>query len=125
MKVKRSLAVPIFASFDAADTDATCPVRFATTQPTQALGMMNSAFVNQQAQTLAELARKKVGTADPAAQVRFVLWRTLQRPPKADEVARGVKVIADLRAEDGKSADAALQGFCLVALNLNEFVYLD
>jgi len=125
VKVKRSLAVPIFASFDAADTDATCPVRFATTQPTQALGMMNSAFVNQQAQTLADLARKKVGTADPAAQVRFVLWRTLQRPPKADEVARGVKLIADLRAEDGKSADAALQGFCLVALNLNEFVYLD
>src|SRR6185436_8887883 len=29
--IKRSMAVPIMASFDAADTDFTCPVRFATT----------------------------------------------------------------------------------------------
>ena len=40
--VKRSLITPILADFDLADTDTTCPVRFVTTQPTQALGMMNS-----------------------------------------------------------------------------------
>src|SRR4029079_1950966 len=38
--IKRSLAVPILASFDAPDPDAPCPVRFTTTQPTQALGMI-------------------------------------------------------------------------------------
>jgi len=125
VKVKRSLSVPLLASHDAADTDATCPVRFSTTQPTQALGMMNSAFLNEQAAILADLTKQKVSTADPAAQVRFVLWRTLQRPPTPEEIARGVKLMADLREKDKKTADEALKGFCLVALNLNEFIYLD
>ena len=40
--IKRSLPVPIMQSFDVADTDSSCPVRFNTVQPTQALGMLNS-----------------------------------------------------------------------------------
>ncbi|MEX2286817.1 MAG: PSD1 and planctomycete cytochrome C domain-containing protein, partial [Planctomycetaceae bacterium] len=51
--VKRSLLVPILESFDAADPDATCPVRFSTTQPTQALGLLNSEFANEEARTFA------------------------------------------------------------------------
>ncbi len=47
--VKRSLLTPILASFDLAETDRSTPVRFASTQPTQALGMLNSAFLNEQA----------------------------------------------------------------------------
>jgi hypothetical protein len=124
IKVKRSLSVPILASYDAADTDATCPVRFATTQPTQALGMLNSAFLQQQARVFARFARNSVGD-DPARQVRFVLWRALQREPTAAEVKRGVDLMASLRREDNKTAEDALTAFCLVTLNLNEFVYLD
>jgi hypothetical protein len=40
-------------------------------------------------------------------------------------VRRGVGLIETLQREDGVSSDAALQTFCLVVLNLNEFVYLD
>ena len=36
--VKRSLLSPVLLSFDLAETDRSTPVRFATTQPTQALG---------------------------------------------------------------------------------------
>ena len=36
---------PLLASFDVADTDTSCAARFATTQPTQALGMLNGEFV--------------------------------------------------------------------------------
>src|SRR5262249_6408666 len=75
--IQRSLAVPILASFDAADTDFTCPVRFATTQPTQALTMINSPFLQEQAAKLAELLEREAGT-DTTAQVRLGLWRTLQ-----------------------------------------------
>ncbi len=50
--VKRSLLVPILATHDAADTDFSCPVRYTTTVPTQALGLLNGAFANEQAVTL-------------------------------------------------------------------------
>src|SRR5262249_26243938 len=43
--VKRSLLLPILDSFDLAETDRSNPVRFVTTQPTQALGLLNSAFL--------------------------------------------------------------------------------
>ena len=44
VKVKRSLLVPILNQYDQADTDSTCPVRFATTVPTQSLTMLNGKF---------------------------------------------------------------------------------
>ena len=34
---------------DLAETDRSSPVRFVTTQPTQALGMLNGSFANEQA----------------------------------------------------------------------------
>jgi hypothetical protein len=122
--IKRSLQVPILASFDVADTDFTCPERFVSTQPTQALGMLNSAFVNEQAALLAEAAAR-VDPKDLRGQVTFVLRRVTQRPPTAAEVDRGLSLIADLQREHGLESDVARRYFCVVALNLNEFLYLD
>ncbi|MBC8135784.1 MAG: PSD1 domain-containing protein [Fibrella sp.] len=124
IKSKRSLAVPILARFDAPETDATCPVRFATTQPTQALGMMNSAFLAEQAQVFATAIKKDAGS-DPAAQVKLTLWRVFQRAPTEREIKRGLALLTDLQTKDNKTRDEALTAFCLVALNLNEFIYLD
>jgi hypothetical protein len=121
--VKRSLTVPILGAFDAADTDASCPVRFSTTQPTQALGMLNGEFLNEQARVFADDLRAKAGD-DAAAQVRLALRRVTQREPSAKEVERGVDFIARLRDKHGLSAEEALRSFCLLALNLNEFIYL-
>ncbi len=122
--VKRSLPVPMMASFDAADPDKSCPVRFVTTQPTQALGMLNSDFVNQQAQAFATSARKHAGD-DLRAQVIWALWRAKQREPSESDIDRGVRLIRELQEADGASAEDAMKYFCLVALNLNEFMYLD
>jgi mono/diheme cytochrome c family protein len=122
--IKRSLALPILASFDAADTDFTCPVRFATTQPTQALGLLNSAFINQQAGVFAEFLRHNAG-ADVTAQVRLGLQRTLQREPTALEIARGVRFYARMQQRYGVGPQEALRLTCVIFLNLNEFVYLD
>jgi hypothetical protein len=121
---KRSLSVPLLAAFDAADTDASCPVRFSTTQPTQALGMLNGNFLNEQAASFAADLRARAGNA-PAAQVRLALWRVTQREPSAGEVARGLQLLARLREKHGLAAKEALRGFCLLALNLNEFIYLN
>ncbi len=122
--VKRSLTVPLLASFDVPDTDATCPVRFATTQPTQALGMINSKFLNDQAKVFADFTKKQVGN-EPSAQIRFVLRRTLQREPTQKEIDRGVKFVQTMWTEHQLDAAEALRYFCLLALNLNELMYLD
>lgn len=122
--VKRSLQVPLLAAFDAADTDFTCPVRFATTQPTQALTLLNSAYLGEQAQVFADLVRTKSGT-NRNDQVEFALLHATQRPPTKAEVDRGVALIRSLENERGLSRDQALHYFCLLALNLNEFVTVD
>ena len=122
--VKRSLAVPIMSSFDMADPDKTCAVRFVTTQPTQALGMLNSDFVNRQARTFAEYVKNSAGP-EPARQVELALWRTTQRNPSPVEIQQGVDLIESLQRDEGASSDDALHSFCLVTLNLNEFMYLD
>ena len=50
--------------------------------------------------------------------------RVLQREPTAPEIDRGIKLMADLEKSEGKTPDEALRYFCLVALNLDEFIYL-
>ena len=133
--VKRSLITPIIADFDVADTDTSCPVRFVTTQPTQALGMMNGEFLHKQARVFAERVRREALAAttqpgasaddDTAAIVRRALEIALVRPVQDDEVARGVALVDALEDQDGVGPSRAVELFCLMVLNLNEFIYLD
>jgi hypothetical protein len=122
--IKRSLGLPILTTNDSADTDNPCPVRFITTQPTQALGMMNSDFTNRQAKKFADVIRKDVGD-DQHQQVLRVLERVTQRPATEAEIARGKTLMKSWIEEEGVSPEQALEYFCLLALNLNEFVYID
>jgi mono/diheme cytochrome c family protein len=133
--VKRSLLTPIVADFDVADTDTSCPVRFVTTQPTQALGMMNGDFLHAQARVFAERVRREALAAnaqpgvtaddDTAAIVRRALEIALTRPVRDDEVARGVALVDALEDQDGVGPSRAVELYCLMVLNLNEFIYLD
>jgi hypothetical protein len=121
---KRSLAVPLIASFDGPETDASCPSRFVTTQPTQALGMLNSSFLNEQAEQFAQYLRTQGGD-NPEALVALALRRLFQREPTPVEIRRGSQLLAALQSKHGLSPEAALKQFCVTAYNLNEFVYLD
>jgi hypothetical protein len=122
--VKRSLLVPILSHHDQADTDSSCPVRYTTTVPTQALGMLNGEFTNEQAAAFAERLQKD-SPNELAAQVRRAVRLTTGRQPGDDEVRKDVAFIGDLRMKHGLSAEAALKQYCLLALNTNEFIYLD
>jgi len=122
--VKRSLVTPLLANFDFADTDGSCPIRFTTTQPTQALGMMNSDFINREAKVFANFVKEQY-PADVRQQVTFTLNRVFQRSVSEEEIQKGMDLIESLKNEDKTSDAAALESFCLVALNLNEFFYLD
>ncbi len=122
--IKRSLIVPIIEAFDGPDVDATCPVRFVTTQPTQILGTLNGEFVNGQAKVFGDFLRKQAPD-DPAAQVRTALQRATQREPTTAEIQRGVDLLASFKTEYKMDENQALDYYCLLVLNLNEFIYLD
>jgi hypothetical protein len=122
--VKRSLRLPVLEAFDAAETDASCPIRFTTVQPTQALGLLNSAFANEQAEKFAARLGRE-GGKDIIAQVRLALRLATCREPTDAQVKKGVTLIAALHKDEGASPEVAMKDFCLVVLNLNEFVFLD
>lgn len=121
--VKRSLLHPFLTSFDLADTDMSCPARFTTTQPTQALTMMNGEFIAGEAEALARRLRQE--HADAPSQVRRGLQLVFQREPEPVEVEEGLSLIETLVREHGLTPERALDRFCLVILNTNEFVYVD
>jgi mono/diheme cytochrome c family protein len=121
---KRSLPLPLLEAFDLGETDRTNPVRFSTTQPTQSLQMLNGPFLNEQTAALAARLRKEAG-GDVRQQVRLALNLVTDRPPRDEEIERGMKLIETLRSRDGASEEAALRLFCLMTLNLNEFIYVD
>ena len=124
VKVKRSMQMPILINHDMADTDSTCPVRFSTTVPTQALNMLNGKFMNDSAITFAERIRKEAG-ADPAKQIAHGLKLILSRTPSSEEIKGAINMLEDIKTSAKLSDKDALDRFALLALNLNEFLYLD
>ena len=68
--VKRSLVLPLLAAFDFPDIDSSCEARFVTTQPAQALAMLNGEFVNEQAGKLAERVHERGGRRAASASGR-------------------------------------------------------
>ncbi len=122
--VKRSLQVPVLSQHDQADTDSSCPVRYTTTVPTQALGMLNGAFTNEQAALMAERLLKEAPEGIEA-RVRRAVRLTTGRVPSDDEVKEDAAFVRAAMTKDGLSERDALKLYCLLALNTNEFVYLD
>jgi hypothetical protein len=122
--VKRTLQVPILSTHDQADTDNSCPVRYTTTVPTQALGMLNGEFTNKQTELFAARLEKEQ-PGNPSAQIRLAIRLTTGRQAKQDEVKRDVEFIKSLRKKHSLTDSLALKLYTLLLLNTNEFVYLD
>jgi hypothetical protein len=122
--VKRSLRPPMLANFDAPETDTACAVRVTTTVPTQALGMLNSEFMNEQAKWFSERLRREAPDS-LEAQVVLASRLTTGRTPSAEEVKRDLEFMAELQRDEGLDEAEALRLFALTLLNMNEFVYLD
>jgi hypothetical protein len=122
--VKRSIQVPLLINHDQADTDNSCPVRYTTTVPTQALGMLNGEFTNEQAGLLAKRLAADAGD-DLARQVARGVRVTTGRVPTADEVAKDVAFVEALKAKHKLTEARAMQQYALLLLNANEFVYVD
>jgi hypothetical protein len=122
--VKRSLLTPLLTAFDFPDVDSSCEARFVTTQPGQALAMLNGEFINQQAGYFAERVAAEAG-ARPRDQIARAMELALNRKATDHEVAEGLALYGRLSREYGQEPREALRLWCLTVLNLNEFVYLD
>jgi hypothetical protein len=124
IKVKRSLVPPILQDFDLADTDGSCPVRFSSILPTQALAMLNSDFANREAKNFADRLRAEAPD-DPKRQIGLAFELALARSASPREVEYGSEFIEVMMREHKLSSDDAFNRFALLVLNLNEFIFVD
>jgi hypothetical protein len=103
-----------FGAFDCPDGGQITPKRMRSTTPLQALNLMNSEFILQQAGFLASRLEKEAGK-DVDAQVRLAFELAYSRRPDAEE-ARAAKTLV---AQHGMTI------FCRALFNSNEFIFLE
>jgi hypothetical protein len=123
----------LFRSFDFASPDASSPQRFTTTVPQQALFLLNSPFVVEQAR---RLVNRPGFTALPESDRRIqdLYRRVYARPAEEDEVKLGLRFLEAAQKMQGPQplggAPAAgsltpWEKYAQVLLLANEFVFVD
>jgi mono/diheme cytochrome c family protein len=128
LRVKRSELIPLMTMFDAPEPTQSVGERISTTVPTQSLAMMNSPFVRQQAEKLAQriYPTKDVPVAtavDSAYRITFA--RAITDVERTQMLAFIESQQGIVGGDPATSTERALVEFCQVLLCLNEFVYID
>ena len=80
----------VYRAFDFASPETTSPQRYSTIVPQQALFLMNSPFVAEQARHLAARA----GGSNPEDAIRKLYGAAFARAPEPSEIALGVRFLA-------------------------------
>lgn len=112
---KRTIRLPMLTNFDQPDSITSCPIRAVSTHALQALTMLNSDFMQEQSQALADRVRTTC-KSNINCQTRTAYSLTLQRQPRPEETNLAQEFLA------GKKMP--LEDFCKALLNRNEFVYI-
>ena len=103
----------VFGVFDCPDGGQIAPKRTRSTTPLQALNLLNSGFMLQQAGFFAGRLEKEAGK-NPEAQARRAFALAFQREPDRAELQAASKLIQE----------QGLTVFCRALLNASEFVYV-
>ena len=126
MPVVRNAIYDIFAGFDFGNASDSVGARPATVVPSQALLMMNSAFVEERA---GEFAGRLLAMplASEGARVERAFVEAYGRPATGMEVEEGLAFLAAMRetAPDGEAERFAWTRLCHVILGASEFIYVD
>ncbi|MFO0928460.1 MAG: DUF1553 domain-containing protein [Gemmataceae bacterium] len=101
-----------FGAFDCPDAGQIAPKRSASTTPLQALNLLNSPFLLEQAAGFARRLEAEAGN-DPAAQVRRGFLHAFGRLPADDEARAAVALVRG----------HGLPALCRALFNANEFLY--
>jgi hypothetical protein len=102
----------VFGCFDCPDGNQVIPKRSRSTTPLQALNLLNSNFMMQQAEKFAE--RLKKDSADTGATVIRAFQLAYGRKPDATELRESVDFIEKNN----------LSAFCIALFNSNEFLFV-
>jgi hypothetical protein len=122
LTVKRTQPIPILQLFDAPEAIQSVGDRSATTVAPQALALLNSPFVRQRAEQLAQRTAPK--TPDLVPKMIDDVYRTaLGRKPTAAE-RKTMQTFITKQTASGRGPQA-LADFCQVVLCLHEFAYID
>jgi len=103
-RVDRSDVADVLINFDFANPDLPSGRRHETTVPQQALFLMNSPLVVEQAKHLVALP-DFTACKDDTARIEFLYQRIYQRPPRADETKLGIDFISDTPDRQNLAAD--------------------
>ena len=122
LPVIRNALNPMLAIFDYTDASAPVGKRNATVVATQALLMMNSAFVVTQAEAFAERILQEVST-DETARINSAFVRAYGRPPRASEVADAAAFLTAMEVRT--KPKFAWARFCHVLFANSEFIYVE
>jgi hypothetical protein len=136
LQARRSKPVAFLASFDAPSAELNCERRLATTAAPQALMLMNSDFLLQQAGHFARRLIREVPTAAgegmaPDRRIALAWEAAYQRPAEAEEVDLARRFLERQRARLSANKDkadpelAAWTNLCQQLLSSNEFLYVD
>ncbi len=110
---RRTIRLPLLNNFDQPDAMSSCPERSVSTHALQGLSLLNSDFIQEQAQAFAK--RISTGCADKACGVERAYDLALGRSTTAKERAL---------AQDFFQKGGSVEDFALAMLNRNDFVYL-
>jgi hypothetical protein len=116
----------LYRAFDFAAPDATTPQRPRTTVPQQALFLMNSPFVMEQARGVA--ARPEVAAAEGSNRVRAMYEAVLGRGATPVEVRQALDFVEQsppTEVKDPASAWGPWEQLAQVLLETNEFMFVD
>jgi hypothetical protein len=122
--VKRSLLTPMLTAFDLPDPDRTCEARFMTLQPGQALSLMNSEFIDEQAGRLAQRVSELAGS-DRRRQIDHAIRCVLGRAATPQEIDEGLALMREIEEDFGLPTEESLKLYCLTVFNWNEFMFID
>jgi hypothetical protein len=139
VQVRRSRPLGMLEPFDAPLMKPNCELRTSTTVAPQSLLMMNSAFVVEQSEAMAERVERESGPDAPAQFQRAWLLAYSRKPTEADSRA-GVAFLSEQAALVSQAAAAvpvdpkktptpparvALAQLCHALIISNEFLYVD
>jgi hypothetical protein len=118
----------LFRTFDFASPDASSAQRYNTTVPQQALFMMNSPFLVEEAKALSK--RPEIpATADNAARISAAYDLLFGRAPSKEEIAYGVQFLRGAEqirpASNSPAALTPWEAYCQALLMTNEFSFVD
>jgi hypothetical protein len=102
----------IFGAFDCPDAGQIAPRRSRSITPLQALALLNSPFMEQQAGIMADRLHREA--ADDGARVDLLFSLVNGRLPDAEEKSGALALVAD----------AGLPALCRAVLNSSEWLFI-